>query len=231
MAQLHHDRLQAAEPFTRRLQVAYKRDGLDETGQEYDHWTALDILVTETQLNVFYFDSAGDPRNLDVIIHAATNLPDTQLTLCEDVEVDGKSLAIQKDGESCSIFTIDHIFHMSKLEYLHEHVNRYREQDTNYASGVYNLDPRHLPPVLARNSQSVGFLKSWSEKNPALLQKPVDKKGHNILDYACSHFVFYPPINKHINTGIQHKQTRYAARLQKMEEEHTQDIAAKSTFF
>ncbi len=215
IAQLHQDRLLSRGSFPRRIQVAFKRAGLDEYGEEYGHWTAIDILLNEDCMNVFYLDSVGDPRNLNIVISAVMSCPNTELTLCEDIEIDGKSLSLQKDGESCSIFTIDHIFHMSKLDNLHQLIEQYRVKEVGDKE-IYCLDPRNLPPVLARNSQSTGFLKSWVEKNHDRIHDVVDKKGHAMLDYVQSHCVFYPPIKKYINAGIQHKQIQYTARLEQL---------------
>ena len=217
VSQLHEERQSGVGAFPRRIQIAFKRAGLDEGGQEYDHWTAIDILLTRDCMNVFYLDSAGDPRNLSIIVDATTRHPDTELTLCEDIEVNGRSLAVQKDGESCSIFAIDNIFHMSKLPELHDHVNLYRVKDLSYEDKpIYCLDPGDLPAMLVRNAQSDRFMGRWMGRNTDKLEVAVDKKGHNIRDYLRIHSIFYPTIKKEINAGIQEKQIKYASRLNQL---------------
>ena len=212
--QLHEERLACQGPFPRRIQVAFKRDGLDESDQEYDHWTAIDILLRHDSMGVFYLDSAGDPRNLDSIVNATINHTDTELTLCEDIEINNRSFAIQKDGESCSIFTLDSIFHMSKLHDLHDHVMHYRVPDHSFkGKPVYCLDPGDLPPMLIRNAQSDSFMKRWMDRHPDKLDVVVDKKGLNIGEYLKRHSIFHPTIKKEINAGIQHKQMAYSLRL------------------
>lgn len=199
--------------FPRRVQVGYKRANLE--GKEYDHWTAVDILITKDQLKVFYYDSAGDPSNLTMLKYTVMSIPNSEITICDDVEVENKLLAVQKDGESCSIFTLDHIFRMSEIVDLHEQVDKHRVQDSDYKN-VYSLDPRHLPPVLVRNAQSNGFIKQWEQLNKDRLKEPVNKKGHTILDYVKFNSVLYPPAKKNINAGIQKKQLKYSERLQKL---------------
>jgi hypothetical protein len=214
LQQLHDERRLNLGVFPRRIQVAYQRDGLDTDGLPFEHWTALDILLTQEQMHIFYLDSAGDDRNLNIIIEDSMKYAQTELTLCEDIELDGKSFALQKDGESCSIFTIDHVFHMSKLHDLHDHVVSYRTPDAITShTHIYSLDPRRLPAMLVRNAQSESFLREWFSKSAREFTKPVDKKEHNIIEYTKLHGVFYPPARKNINAGIQRKQLKYAARL------------------
>jgi hypothetical protein len=213
MGQLESERINEVGTFPRRIQVAYKRDDKDLNGNDYEHWTAIDIFLTLEGIKVFYFDFSGDPTNFELIINAVGKFPLIELTVCEDIEIDGKSLAIQKDGESCSIFTIDSIFHMSKLENLHKHIEENRIKEPG-GKLLYSLDPRKLPAVLVRNAQSASFMLSWMELNSDKFNDKVDKKGRNILEYVESNSVFYPKIRKHINSGVQAKQLKYTDRLE-----------------
>lgn len=216
ISKLHRERIARVGVFPRRIQVAYKRaDKNEEDGEEFEHWTSLDILLTEDRLKVFYFDTAGDWKNLTVLKRAVMLHPNAEITICDDVEDEGKQLAVQKDGESCSIFTVDNIFHMSKIPDLHNQVDSKRVQDPDYPN-VYSLDPRYLPPVLVRNAQSNGFINSWIAFNQDRLHEPVNKKGHNLSQHVKSHSVFFPPNKKMVNAGIQHKQLKYASRLQRI---------------
>ncbi len=212
MSQVHEDRVNRKGKFPRRIQVAYKRGDKDADGLEYEHWTAIDILVTANKTHVFYLDASGSEFNLDIIQRAVVLHPDTELTICEDVEVAGKSIALQKDNESCSTFTLDHIFHMSKLADLHQYLNAVRTADPDHAN-VFHVDPRQLPPVLVRNAQSMTFVKQYLADHKEWEGVKVDKQGRTLMQYVNKHMLFFPEAGRDVIGSIQHKQIQYAKRI------------------
>lgn len=99
--------------FSRRLQVLYKLKPDDSL-----HWTTLDILVTEKNIKVFYLDAAGDSSNLSSITTGVLACDNTELTYCEG--------RLQHDHVSCSIFAVDHAFHLSKEKSAHNQFDAIR---------------------------------------------------------------------------------------------------------
>lgn len=112
---LQQQQINQKECKDQRIQILYKLDSDDS-----DHWTTLDVLVTKTKIQIFYLDSAGDPRHVIPISFAVLAFENTELTYCED--------QIQHDGESCSIFSMDHAFHLSKIQTIHTTIDESKKE-------------------------------------------------------------------------------------------------------
>ena len=195
-----------------RIQIAYKRNDIDfETGEEYQHWSSLDVSVTKDKIDILYLDSAGDPSNIDIAIEIAQTLKNVELTICDDFSPKYQPSAMQKDGESCSIFTADLILQMKKINDLHERIDSHRifNEKENY----YDLDPRKLPPILLRNAQSITFLTQCIDENEECATYRVSKRGELLMEYVARHTIFCPLVNKDVNAAIQAKQIAFARKV------------------
>lgn len=215
ISQLQKERINRIGNFPRRLQAVYKRADRTEDNEDYNHWSAIDILLTEQMMKVFYFDSAGDLSNLTNIIRAVKTQSNTEITICDDVKEiindEIKYHAIQKDGESCSIFALDFIFQMSKMPDLHDKLASIRIW--NEEEGYYEVDPRKLPLVLIRNAQSNTFIQQCMNENKNALNLPINKKNQTLSDYLKTHGVFYAPAKKNVNAGIQRVFLTFSKRI------------------
>ncbi|WP_131782489.1 hypothetical protein [Legionella gresilensis] len=202
----------STEQMPGRIQVAYKRTDIDlETGEEYQHWSGMDVSVTTDKIGILYLDSAGDPSNIDIAIEIAHSLENAELTICDDFSLKYKPSAMQKDGESCSIFIADLILQMKKINDLHERIALHRifNEKENY----YDLDPRKLPPILFRNAQSIIFLAQCIDENEECATYRVSNKGELLMEYVARHTIFCPLVNKDVNAAIQAKQIAFARKV------------------
>ena len=182
-----------------RTQIIYK------LSKKIRHWSALDVKRdSQGTLTVFLLDAPGNVRNEN---------EDAIKKYCEEHKIKliiakGK---IQKDNFTCSIYSLDHVFHMSKMIDLYEQLDKVKVQDPKipYFYSVSTLD---LPPVFLKNAQSTTFLKDYLERHPEAENIVINKKGQTLSEYVKSH----QRINesgKVIPEGIIYKYKQYISRI------------------
>lgn len=171
-------------------------------GPVSQHWSVLDILrAADGTLKIFFLDAAGNLFNKPgILAFCLKNKID--LTFCM-----GK---LQKDGFSCSIFAVDHAFHMSKIADLHEHIARVRRPSVD-GRHVFTVAPIDLPAPLVKNVQSTRFLTKYLAMHPEQKKTPVNKKGQTVLEYAESYAVVND--DARVYGAIYHKQQQYRQKI------------------
>lgn len=174
-----------------RTQLIFKVSGTE-------HWSAMDIhRDKEGKLKIFFIDAAGSYYNQPAVL-ALCRKEKIEVTFCMD--------GLQKDFFSCSIFSVDHAFHMSKIPDLHEQIDRVKVKSSilDYVSTVAPID---LPPVLVKNVQFKDFLEQYLAKNKKYETVKINKKGQTLREYIESH--------KNIEEmdAIEYKQKKYREKI------------------
>jgi hypothetical protein len=206
ISNLQKESSEKASILPRRVQAVCCLQESDQEDAPNQHWSALDILITSDKMQVFYLDGAGDSKNYKHIVPILSSMPNVELTCCEE--------KLQHDTESCSIFALDHVFHMSKIPNLHAIIDAGKKADTeNSLPNVCVFNPINLPPSLVRNAQSLRFITNYKAAHPEEAKEVLNKKGQTLMDYVLAHSMFYRPKNTTVNLGIQYKQIVYKNRL------------------
>lgn len=167
------------------------------------HWSAFDILCENGKIKIFMLDAAGDVCNLIRILPF----------LGQNVEFTSCGGKLQTDGKSCSIFALDHVFKMSKMQNLHGHLDKVRKKSGAY----FEVDPLNLPSALVKNAQSLSFLKEHAARHAP--DEKVNKKGETMAKYLRKHTTFMvrekdkSKVVSRINDAISDKQQKYRKKL------------------
>lgn len=159
-----------------------------------EHWTACDMLIKKGCPEIFILDAANTQSALAHLDEALNKIFPGMKTYCyvPDQIIDPtdprevRDRLIQFDNTSCSFFTLDHIFHLSKVnvfQYLHEAKLKGLRSIPNY----FKVNPENCPPQLAflfRNTQSWTVIDSLPNH---LKTQVVNKKGQTLLQSILSH--------------------------------------------
>lgn len=179
----------------KRTQLVYKITGTE-------HWSVLDIQRNENDtLSIFFLDSVGLTTNLPKIEEFCSK-HQIELTLAMG--------GLQKDFSSCSIFSIDHVFKLSKIADLHEQLRELRTPKPN-SQNTFEVNPMDLPPELVKNAQSSTYIKSYLQKHQEYETTKINKKNQTLFAYAEAHQVQVD--NQQINRAINYKQSQYRNKI------------------
>lgn len=93
-----------------RFQILYN----DNIKQSYlNHWSAVDVLVRNNQLEFLILDAGGTfPSVIRLITHIAAYCPQAKITYAGG--------CIQYDDKHCAYFSLDHVIAMAGIETLHD---------------------------------------------------------------------------------------------------------------
>ncbi len=162
------------------------------------HYLAGDLEVVGDRARVFIMDSA--PSNSSARKWAA---------LIEE-HFPGKNrvydypFGIQKDRDSCKVFTLDAVNHLANLPDLFADLEAHSAQSWK---NLYHLAEHKLPPALMRNVQSLTQLKSYLDNNPEWAQLRFNKRKETLAESVARHTVTrtQPQGSKQFNEAILHK--------------------------
>ncbi len=181
-----------------RTQLVYKIKGTE-------HWSVLDIQRKENgTLSIFFLDSIGHVTNLPPVVAFCTQ---------HQVELTKAMGGLQKDNSSCSIFSIDHAFQMSRITDLHNQLSTLRKPSPNFKN-TFEVNPMDLPPELVKNAQSSSYIKAYLEKHPGHSTTKINKKNQTLFAYAESHNVLLDEQKTY--RAINYKQVQYRKKINKI---------------
>ncbi|EHL32831.1 hypothetical protein [Legionella drancourtii] len=184
-----------------RFQVAVKVNNV--------HWTAVDMEVSNNSVKALNLDAMGDESGIsaaEAMFHqladkypnsndaaAADNFKFTWLKL---KIIDGtydKTQGIQYDNNSCSRFTLDHLFHLANIDTFRalnadQAFRKYNiiEQDRKHRI-VQSFDSSTMPKefsFLYRDTQSKTSFASLPDN---IKQQVVNKKGQTLAQSEAAH--------------------------------------------
>lgn len=179
----------------KRTQLIYKIAGTE-------HWSTMDIQRdAANKMNIFFIDAIGHTTNLPKIVDFCTQ---------HKFELTCSMGGLQKDFASCSIFCVDHAFHMSKIADLHEQISAIRKPVPK-SEFRFDVDSADLPPVLVKNSQSTSYIKNYLQRHQNYQPIKINNKNQTLLDYAESHHVLID--GQKIYSSILYKQSQYRKKI------------------
>ncbi|KTD37688.1 Dot/Icm T4SS effector [Legionella nautarum] len=209
---------------TLRFQVAIKVNDV--------HWTAVDMEVSNKSVKMLNIDALGDESGitaaLDIFLKLAekypnysTDSPEFKFRWLKHGTIrgaDDKVQGIQYDNESCSRFTLDHLFHLNNIDsfaLLEAKENDFSEY--NFSKQVKSFDASNMPKEFAflyRDSQSKTSFASLPDH---LKSQVINKKGQTLETSEAAHTgeKIVKGTGKTANLAIEHKKTGFStdARL------------------
>lgn len=186
--------------------------------RDSQHWTAVDIEISflKKVISIYAIDAAADLRNYLKIREILFTLISDEHHYC--IELTSTAGGLQKDHHSCSIFSLDHVFHFGKVADLHAYLGLYREivpvrtQDAlNARYQRYQLAAEKLPPVLVKNAQSLRFLHEYCTLHPEASHSVMNAKGQTLITYVAAHSRFFTNVLQ--NKAIEDKYEHYLKKL------------------
>ena len=154
-----------------RTQLIFKK-----TGSE--HWSVMDIQRDKKgKLKIFFLDAIGEQKNLAVVLDFCRR---------HNIEISSAMGKLQKDYSSCSIFSIEHAFRMSKMTDLHQQIDKIKKKSPNAKFG-FDVDSADLPPILVKNAQSATFIQEYLKKHPEHEETKFGRKGLTLRQYVDMH--------------------------------------------
>lgn len=216
-----------ADGETFRFQVAVKVNNV--------HWTAVDMEVANNSVKMLNLDAMGDESGISAaeeMFHqladkypnsddadAADNFKYSYLKLKLIDGTHDKTQGVQYDNNSCSRFTLDHLFHLSNMDTFQALENdqafkKYKLYDEGRTHRiVQSFDSNTMPREFAflyRNTQSKTSFASLPDE---LKQQVINKKGQTLAQSEAAHTqtVQIEGKDKLSNQAIYTKKTGFAA--------------------
>ncbi|MDI1351697.1 MAG: hypothetical protein PSV35_02845 [bacterium] len=181
-----------------RTQLIYKIDSTE-------HWSTVDIQRdVEGRLSVFFFDAIGHTTNLSEFV---------EYCLSYNCELTKSMGGLQKDYASCSTFSVDHAFHMSKIPDLHKQLYQVRTKDQK-SDKTFNVDPLDLPIVLVKNAQSIEFIAKYLQKHEEHESTKINLKEQTLKGYTQLHLATVD--KEQIAASITYKQSQYRKKVNRV---------------
>jgi hypothetical protein len=194
------------------------------------HWTAFDIQVVDGNLNIFCLDAIGNSSAEDATYEFLKNFPQAKIYFYKSdlffdiIRYEFRQRAIQYDNFSCSRFTLDHLFHLSRIDLF----TIFEKQNLEKIGPISVVSTENLTGPLAsifRNTQSWAVLNSL----PSEMQNQViNKKGQPLLESARAHSKMIG--GKLLNQSIEYKKgvfikkiTQFASKLSPLEIKNIQE--------
>lgn len=207
-----------------RFQVAIKVNDV--------HWSAVDMEVSNKDVKMLNIDALGDESGIDAAVDIFLKLAEKYPNYSKDSPefkfmwlkhdtirgAEDKVQGIQYDNESCSRFTLDHLFHLGNIDsfaLLEANENKFRGYSFN--KQLKSFDASNMPKEFAflyRNTQSKT---SFASLPAHLKSQMINKKGQTLeqSEAAYTGEKIVRGASKTANLAIEHKKTGFStdARL------------------
>jgi len=195
------------------------------------HWTSIDIEVSNNIVKMLNIDAFGDEtgnRAAESIFRGlATKYPNYsehsdnfKFTWLKHASLDDTRVqGIQYDDNSCSRFTLDHLFHLSNIDTF-SLLEAHDAQLTKYkfAPQLRSFDSSNMPKEFAflyRDTQSKTSFESLPEN---LKKQVINKKGQTLemSELAHTEEIVDKGNTRQRNQAIQHKKEGFAADVRNL---------------
>ncbi|MFJ1268626.1 hypothetical protein ACD661_08685 [Legionella lytica] len=163
------------------------------------HWTAVDVEVTNSGVKMLNVDAMGDESGIkaaEAMFHQLankypdpTNAEQFKFTWLRHADMKNEKVqGIQYDNNSCSRFTLDHLFHLSNmdsfalLEAQEKSLRKYP-----FDAQLRSFDSNSMPKEFAflyRDTQSKTSFNSLSED---VKGQVINKKGQTLEESEAAH--------------------------------------------
>jgi hypothetical protein len=215
---------QLKEDETLRFQVAIKVNDV--------HWSALDIEVSNKGVKMLNIDALGDESGITAAVDIFTNLakkypnysegsPEFKFMWLKHDTISGsydKVQGIQYDNESCSRFTLDHLFHLANIDsfaLLEANENNFRRY--SFSKQLKSFDASNMPKEFAFLYRDTQSKTSFASLPAHLKSQMINKKGQTLeqSEVAYTGEKIVGGTSKTANLAIEHKKKGFStdARL------------------
>ncbi len=186
-------------PENYRIQIVYN-DHDEQDSRMFIHWTSIDIILRNGQIEFFILDAANSLPNVLNTIEIIHNC-------CPEANITYSGGEIQHDNQNCGYFALDHAVAMAGIENLHDAFPQ--EPDTEFYdyiqllinSGANEL-ARFLPSIKESKIKYV-MLGNFPQNFGSLLK---NVQGLSMYERIYKHNNFMrnnkKPLNDYINAHI-----------------------------
>lgn len=174
------------------------------------HYTALDFEMSGEGLKCFIMDAANDV-NCFGIARELGNLGVDEIYLASVKDETGAETGkLQNDGNSCPVFSMDHIVQSSKVPRLFEELKSKRHTEVD---GVRHIPWIDFDPSFVKNAQSLRFFERYNVRNPEAIGSTY-KPGLTFAEYIQSKTGVVPGRDKPGNMAARLKLMKYRKKLE-----------------
>ncbi|MFT4553379.1 MAG: hypothetical protein ACI9S8_002017 [Chlamydiales bacterium] len=189
------------------------------------HYTALDFEMSSEGLKCFIMDAANDP-NCFKVAQELRELGIDEIYLASVKDEKGQeSNKLQHDGNSCPVFSMDHIVHSSKMPKLFDDL---RVKPQEFVDGIRHVSWIDMSPSLVKNAQSISFLERYLKKNPGSGSE-VYKAGQVFEEYLKGKFGHVEEKGREGNLAGKMKLARYREKLEPVIRVRPDDVLSEIT--
>lgn len=168
------------------------------------HWFSVDCYIKNHQIYLLILDAAVLYRSTEIIKNATLNL--------KPIIFSYNGMTIQHDFESCSFFTLDHLFRLSNRD---QHWNDLIEFNFLVPENVIYLNHKTCPTSLAFIFKNLQSTKGFNKLSYLLKTTVINKKQktlEQVINENTSSDIFLGIKDTLINKGIMFKEKKYIRR-------------------